>query len=276
MVETARRSVRGVELFERRIGAGAPTVVLHGGPGAHHDYLLPGFDRLAQGRLLIYYDQRGGGQSPVPRDVPVGWEEQVEDLEALRAIWGLDTLSLAGYSWGGLLGLLYATRYPARVSHLALVSHAPVWRAARAEFEARFAERNLDPRLQEQRKQLRESGLRERDPDAYRQRVFELSVVAYFCDPLKVRDMTPFRVTGRTIEEVWASLGDYDLRPSIQQLNLPAIVLHGDCDPIPVETAKTTAQLIHAPLHLISGSGHVPYVEAPEEFARLLNGFLPV
>src|SRR6187549_3375782 len=96
---TTERTVRGVELFERRIGAGAPTVVLHGGPGAHHDYLLPGFDRLAQGRLLIYYDQRGGGQSPVPRDVPVGWEEQVEDLEALRAIWGLDTLSLAGYSW---------------------------------------------------------------------------------------------------------------------------------------------------------------------------------
>jgi proline iminopeptidase len=275
MIETMRRSVRGVELFERRIGTGTPSVVLHGGPGAHHDYLLPGFDLLAQRRLLIYYDQRGGGQSPVPRDVPVGWEEQVEDLEALRSLWGLETLSLAGYSWGGLLGLLYATRYPERVSHLALVSHAPVWRAARAEFEARFAERNLDPKLQQERKQLRESGLREQDPEAYRQRVFELSVVAYFCDPLKVRDMTPFRVTGRTIEEVWQSLGDYDLRPAIERLTLPAIVLHGDCDPIPAATAETTARLLRAPFHLIRGAGHVPYVEAPEEFASLLNGFLP-
>jgi proline iminopeptidase len=275
MIETLRRSVRGVELFERRIGAGAPTIVLHGGPGAHHDYLLPGFDLLAEGRLLIYYDQRGGGQSPVARDVPVGWEEQVEDLEALRTLWGLDRLSLAGYSWGGLLALLYATRYPHRVSHLALVSHAPVWRAARAEFEARFAERNLDPKLQEERKQLRESGLREQDPEAYRQRLFELSVVAYFCDPLKVRDMTPFRVTGRTIEEVWQSLGDYDLRPAIQQLRLPAMVLHGDCDPIPPATAETTARLLQAPFHLLPRAGHVPYVEAPEEFARLLNGFLP-
>jgi proline iminopeptidase len=275
MVETATRQVRGVALFERRIGEGTPTVVLHGGPGAHHDYLLPGFDALAVGRMLIYYDQRGGGRSPVPRDVPVGWQEQVEDLEALRQLWGMEQLSIAGYSWGGLLGLLYATRYPAHVSRIALVSHAPVWREARAEFEARFAERNLDPRLQEERKRLRESGLREQDPEAYRQRVFELSVVAYFCDPHKVHDMTPFRVTGRTIEEVWASLGDYDLRPALSQLRLPAIVVHGDCDPIPRRTAETTAQVLQAPFHLIPHCGHVPYVEAQEEFAALLNSFLP-
>ena len=67
--------------------AGTPVVVLHGGPGAHHGYLLPEFDALADRRELIYYDQRGGGRSPVPRDVPVGWSEQVADLEALRSAW---------------------------------------------------------------------------------------------------------------------------------------------------------------------------------------------
>ena len=275
MVETTTRRVRGVELFERRIGNGVPTVVLHGGPGAHHDYLLPGFDALAEGRTLIYYDQRGGGRSPVPREVPVGWEEQVEDLEALRQLWGEEQLSIAGYSWGGLLGLLYATRHPERVSRLALVSHAPVWRAARAEFEAIFAAKNLDPGLQEERQRLRESGLREQDPEAYRQRVFQLSVAAYFCDPGKVQQMTPFRVTGRTMEEVWTSLGDYDLRPALAQLHRPAIVVHGDCDPIPAETARTTAGLLKAPFHLIPRCGHVPYVEAHEQFVALLQEFLP-
>jgi pimeloyl-ACP methyl ester carboxylesterase len=77
--------VRGVELFERRSGDGPEVVVLHGGPGAHHDYLLPGFDLLARRRTLVYYDQRGGGRSPVGRDVPVGWREHVDDLEALYA-----------------------------------------------------------------------------------------------------------------------------------------------------------------------------------------------
>lgn len=275
MIETTTRSVRGVSLFERRIGEGPPTVVLHGGPGAHHDYLLPGFDDLARSRTLIYYDQRGGGRSPVERDVPVGWREQVEDLEALRVVWKIDRLTLAGYSWGGLLSLLYVTQYPGQVERIALISAAPSWRAGRAEFEARFAARNLAPELQEERKRLRESGLRERDPEGYRKRVFELSVAAYFYDPARARDLTPFRVTGRTQEEVWSSLGDYDLRPALARLALPAIVLHGDADPIPVEAARETADLLKAPFHLLPQTGHVPYVEAHDEFVRLLDGFLP-
>ena len=48
------RTIRGVSLFERRIGQGPTSVVLHGGPGAHHDYLLPGFDALATPRSLVY------------------------------------------------------------------------------------------------------------------------------------------------------------------------------------------------------------------------------
>ncbi|MGE3524478.1 MAG: alpha/beta fold hydrolase [Gemmatimonadales bacterium] len=275
MAETAVRHVRGVDLFERRAGSGPPVVVLHGGPGAHHDYLLPGFDALARGRTLIYYDQRGGGRSPVGRDTPVGWREQVGDLEALRQIWGLDRLAIAGYSWGGLLSLLYAVEHPERVERLALVSAAPVWRAAREQFEARFAERNLAPALQAERKALRESDLRDRDAAAYRQRVFELSVAAYFHDPARARDLTPFRVTGRTQEEVWSSLGDFDLRPALARLDLPAIVLHGDSDPIPLEAATTLAAALGAPLHVLDHCGHVPYVEAFDRFVRLLDEFLP-
>ncbi len=272
---TAVRRVRGVELFERRLGRGPEVVVLHGGPGAHHDYLLPGFDLLATGRALVYYDQRGGGRSAVPRDVPVGWREQVADLEALRTAWGRDRLSLAGYSWGGLLGLLYAIEHPARVERLALVSPAPCWREGRARFEARFAERNASPAVQAMRDALRESGLREQDPEAYRQRAFEASVAGYFHDPARARDLTPFRVTGRTQEEVWTSLGDYDLRPALGRLALPALVVHGADDPIPLDTARVLADGLGAPLVPIPDCGHVPYVEAPDAFVRALDPFLP-
>jgi proline iminopeptidase len=272
--ETRTRAVRGVDLFERRIGSGAPAVVLHGGPGAHHDYLLPGFDALADGHQLIYYDQRGGGRSPVPRETPVGWREHVADLEELRQLWGFDRLTLVGYSWGGLLALLYASEFPGRVERLGLVSPAPAWRAARDEFEARFARRNLSPDLQAQRAALRQSGLRERDPAAYTKRVFELSVAPYFYDPERARELTPFRVTGRTQQEVWDSLGDYDLRPALSALAIPATVLHGDSDAIPIETAREVAQLLGAEFHRLPRCGHVPYVEAFQDFVRLLNAFL--
>jgi proline iminopeptidase len=273
--KTLIREIRGVALFERRIGGGPPVVVLHGGPGAHHDYLLPSFDALARGRELIYYDQRGGGRSAVSRETPVGWKEQVADLEELRRVWGLEQLTLAGYSWGGLLALLYAVEFPDRVAKLALVSPAPAWREARLEFERRFSERNLAPELQRERAALRESGLRERDPSGYSQKLFELSVAAYFHDPARAHDLTPFRVTGRTQQEVWASLGDYDLRPALARLAIPALVLHGTSDPIPVETARTLAGLLKAEFHPLRNCGHVPYVEAFDEFVRLLDGFLP-
>jgi proline iminopeptidase len=264
-----------VSIFERRTGSGPPTVVLHGGPGAHHDYLLPGFDALARGRELIYYDQRGGGRSSVPREIPVGWREHVADLEELRRQWGLEQLTLAGYSWGGLLALLYAVEFPGRVSGLALVSPAPAWREAREEFERRFAERNLAPELQRQRAELRASGLREQDPATYAQRLFELSVAPYFFDPSCAHDLTPFRVTGRTQQEVWGSLADFDLRPALARLSVPAMILHGQNDLIPMESAQVVARLLKGQFHSLPRCGHVPYVEAFERFVSLMDEFLP-
>lgn len=268
--------IRGVSLLVRRIGAGPAVVALHGGPGAHHDYLLPQFDALADGRELIYYDQRGGGRSPVARDVPVGWVEQVADLEALREHLGQPRLTLAGYSWGGLLAILYALEHRDRVERLALISPAPTWRAARERFEQTFSQRNLDPSFQEERRRLRESGLRERDPDAFQQRIFELSVAPYFFDPERARDLTPFRVTGRTQQEVWSSLGDYDLRPRLETLRgIPSLAMHGENDPIPIDAARATASFIGAEFHPLPRCGHVPYIEAADAFVSLLDAFLP-
>ena len=266
--------VNGIELYQRRVGSGSPVVVLHGGPGAHHDYLLPGFDALAEGHELIYYDQRGGGRSPVARDVPVGWREHVADLEALRQYWGFERLAVAGYSWGGLLAMLYAIQHPERVERMALISPAPAWREARDEFERRFQARTMTPALQAARQALRESGLRERDPAAHAARLFELAVAGYFHDPARAVSLTPFRITERTRVEVWQSLGDFDLRPALGRLSLPALVLHGDDDPIPEESARQTAECLGAQFHLVKDCGHVPYVEAFEEFVRVVSGFL--
>ena len=273
-MDETMREVRGVSLYERRVGSGPPVVMLHGGPGASHDYLRPGFDRLAQGRELVYYDQRGGGRSPVGRDVSVGWREHVADLDALREQWGLERLTICGYSWGGLLAMLYSVTHPTRVEQLALISPAPAWREARQEFEDTFAQRNLDPALQAERARLRESGLRESDPEAYQRRLFELSVVPYFVDPAKVRELTPFRIVGRTQQEVWSSLGEYDLRPELGRLDVPALVLHGREDVIPYEASETVAHLLKAEWHLLSPCGHCPHVEQPEAFARAVGGFL--
>jgi proline iminopeptidase len=265
----------GVTIFVREVGSGPATVVLHGGPGAHHDYLLPQFDRLAVGRTIIQYDQRGGGQSSVPREQDVSWQSHVEDLSLLIEKWDLGPTNILGYSWGGLLAMLFTVSHPKSVARLALVSPAPATAAGRKEFEHRFSERMKDPSIAKARSDLQQSGLRETDPAAYKQRAFELSVAGYFQDPLKTHSLTPFRLTGRVQQSVWNSLGDYDIRDSLSELEIPCLVLHGRHDPIPLETAMETASLLNADFEILENSGHVPYVEETERFVELLNSFLP-
>lgn len=268
-----------MRLFTRRVGTGPLVVVLHGGPGASHDYLLPQYDLLAQGRSLFYYDQRGGGQSPVSRDTPVGWREHVADLEEIRGGLGLDRLTLCGYSWGGLLAVLYLLEHPARVERLALVSPASITAEYRQQFEKEFARRMLAPEITRERDALRASGLRERDPRAYQRRAFELSVAGYFRDFHDAKNLTPFRVVARTQDEVWKSLGDYDLRPRIRETVAhdaipPSLVVHGSFDPIPIAGSRELAALLHGKLEELP-VGHCPHVEATEDFVRALDGFLP-
>lgn len=254
-------------------------VVLHGGPGAHHDYLLPQYDRLANGRSLFYYDQRGGGQSPVDRDTPVGWREHVSDLEAIRVQLGLERLILCGYSWGGLLAILYYLEHPATVERLALVSPASLTAEYRRQFDAEFARLMAVPEIQREREALRTSGLREKDPAAYQRRAFELSVAGYFRDFHDAKNLTPFRVTARTQQAVWDSLGDYDLRSQLRNHASrfplpPSLVVHGTYDPIPIAGSRELAGLLSAGLVELP-VGHCPHVEATDAFVDALDQFIP-
>ena len=269
--------LNGVRLFTRRVGAGPLVVMLHGGPGAHHDYLLPQFDRLASGRELFYYDQRGGGRSPVDRETPVGWREHVADLDAVRRHLALERVTLCAYSWGGLLAILYYLEHPGRVERLALVSPASITASGRERFEREFARRLAAPEIVRAREELRQSGLRERDPRAYQRRAFELSVAGYFRDFRNAANLTAFRVTARTQQAVWDSLGDYDLRDAVLSRPLPSplsLVLHGTHDPVPIDGSRDLASRLGAELVELP-VGHCPHVEATNEFVAAFDRFLP-
>jgi proline iminopeptidase len=267
-------------------------LVLHGGPGADHRYLLPQMLELARDYELVFYDQRGGGQSRTDDPTPITWETHAADLAAVVAELSLDPLEVVGYSWGGLLAMLYAvsaargsvpgSRFPVPavdsqfpIPHsLALIDPAPITRPHREQFEAEFARRQQGPAIQGMRAELAASGLRERDPDAYRQRSFELSVAGYFAEPARARDLTPFRVVGRVQQSVWASLGDFDLRSGLASVRVPALVVHGRQDPIPLASSEAAAQALGARLVVLDDCGHVPYVEQGPSLFDALREFL--
>jgi proline iminopeptidase len=261
---------------------GAPRLlVLHGGPGAHHDYLLPQMLQLADSYELIFYDQRGGGRSKTDDRTPITWRTHVEDLDHVIGELGLDPVIIVGYSWGGLLAILYAIEAAAgrtrhRPTRLVLIDPAPVTRAYREDFEREFLRRQSDAAVGKLRADLASSGLRERDPDAYRQRAFELSVAGYFADAAATHDLTPFRVTGRVQQSVWESLGDYNLLApgQLDSIVVPTLIVHGRQDPIPLASSEAAAHAMGATLVVIENAGHVPYVEQPQALFTAMRDFL--
>ncbi|MGA2555695.1 MAG: alpha/beta fold hydrolase, partial [Verrucomicrobiota bacterium] len=102
----------GVLIYYAMVGSGAPLVILHGGPGASHDYFLPYLLPLARHNQLIFIDERGSGKSEKLED-PSGYtvENMVEDVEAVRKALTLGRISLLGHSCGGVLAQAYALRY---------------------------------------------------------------------------------------------------------------------------------------------------------------------
>jgi proline iminopeptidase len=268
--------------------AGAPRMlVLHGGPGAHHDYLLPQMLELSRagggtGHELLFYDQRGGGRSKTAdAREPITWRTQVADLAAVIDEFGLHGLPVVGYSWGALLAMLYAAE-TARDASLAadgplvLVDPAPVSRAFRNQFEQEFARRQNGAEVARLREELAASGLREGDPEAYRQRNFELSVAGYFADPRSATDLTPFRVTARVQQSVWESLGDFDIAADgrLAAIRGRSLIVHGLQDPIPLASSEAAAAAMRARLVTLDNCGHVPYVEQPQALFAAVDSFL--
>jgi proline iminopeptidase len=234
---------------------------------------------LGERHDLLFYDQRGGGRSKSDAHEAITWRTHVEDLGAVVTEFGLEPLSILGYSWGAMLALLYTIEQrknphmvpPAR---LALMSPAPLTLNYRRAFEAEFNRRQQAPEIQQSRAELAQSGQREKDPAAYRQRAFELSVAGYFADPSKARDLTPFRVVGRVQQSVWDSLENFDLIGDLKGIKPPSIVIHGRDDPIPLASSVEASRAIGTDLVVLDACGHVPYVEQPRRLFSALDTFL--
>jgi proline iminopeptidase len=253
-------------------------LILHGGPGAHHDYLLPQMLHLSKKYNTIFYDQRGGGRSK--SDDVITWKTHVMDLHAVIRELGIGAPSIVGYSFGGLLALLYAEEARKHdsmesPSRLALIDPAPLRMQYRKEFEEEFSRRQNGLEIRKMREELAASGMRETDPDGYKQRAFELAVAPYFADPSNAKNLTPFRVTGRVQTSTWDSIGsDYNIISSLEPPGFPVLFVHGRDDPIPAASSEEGAKAMGAELVLLDDCGHVPYVEQPGQLFAALDRFL--
>src|SRR6266480_2409723 len=95
--------------------------ILHGGPGNDHSDLKAALNPLAETMQLVFFDHRGQGRSARGDPARYVLEENVEDMEALRRHLGLGPIVSIGTSYGGMVAMAHAARYPDAVSHLVLI-----------------------------------------------------------------------------------------------------------------------------------------------------------
>ncbi|HEV8182516.1 MAG TPA: alpha/beta hydrolase [Candidatus Angelobacter sp.] len=285
----SRIPVGGAELYARDIGQGKSIIVLHGGPDFDHSYLLPELDRLSDSYHLIYYDQRGRGRSAdgvQPDDVTLG--SDIADLEKVRQYYHLDSVVLLGHSWGTVLALEYALRYPDRVSHMILMNPAP---ASEADYK-QLRNDWLDKRAadMERRKAIADTApYKEADPEAVtayyrihfkpalaRSEDYEKLITrmhASFVQQGKAGIIKARAVESGLMTETWA-LSGYNLLPKLKTVSIPTLVIYGDHDFIPAATAEHVTQAIpNARMVTLKDCGHFTYLECPVVVREQVDAF---
>ena len=283
-----KASIRGTEIYfdvdgTGLVGEGAGlrekpvAFVIHGGPGSDHSGFRGPLGPLAERLQLVYFDHRGSGRSARGDKAKYTLDENVEDMEALRRYLGLGAIVSVGTSYGGMVAMAHAAKYPDSVSHLVLVVTA-----AQPGFIARSRE------IAAQRGTPQQVALCD---DLYAGRIDT---------PEKLRDfhhhMGPLYSTRydaakslerlnrgvhapETLNAAFAPGGfmhTMDLRPRLAAIRAPTLIIAGRHDWICApEFSEEIHRLIpHATLTVIDHAGHLPGVEQPERFNATLLDFL--
>jgi proline iminopeptidase len=283
------RTADSVTLYYRTIGAGPDTiVVLHGGSGLDMGYLTSTLLPLSRNHTLLLYDQRGAGRSTVLTDSgAISLSAHITDLEAIRDAFGIKRMILLGHSWGAMLAAQYALRHQRHVGRLILVDAGPPRRSpyfqqflanalswmdstARARFETLSAALDTATQPVPVCRAIRELWipglLVDRSDTLLLSRLVEGGCTA---PPNALRNRN---FVGRlTIQ----SLGDWDWRRDFRHVAVPVLIIQGEKDPIPLESAREWQRAFPAAtLIVLEGAGHYSYADRPEAFVNAVSAFL--
>ncbi|HKV28682.1 MAG TPA: proline iminopeptidase-family hydrolase [Candidatus Acidoferrales bacterium] len=284
----------GVMIYYATVGRGAPLMIVHGGPGASHDYFLPYLLPLARHNELVFIDERGSGKSQQLSD-PSGYtvENMVEDVEDVRQALGLGKITLLGHSYGGVLAQAYALKYQRNLTNLILCSTFPSTKQMNEVF-ARMKEK-MSPELRAKIDTMEKAGLfghglpyqQNRYTDAYMIAAWGEGYFPYIYQnhPDPNYDPVAQGVTAWPLyREMWGSNGEFVIDGNLKSveyvdklpaIHTPTLILVGDHDECDPSLSKEMHQKIAgSKLVILPRSGHMTFVDQPDLFIGAVNSFL--
>lgn len=278
-------------VWTKRTG-NSPTLkvlLLHGGPGATHEYLLAFDSFLPQaGVEFYYYDQLGSGWSDHPDD-PTLWtiERFVDEVEQVRTALGLagDNFVLYGQSWGGVLAIEYALAHPDQLKGI-VISNMMASIPAYNDYAANVLIPEQDPATISEIRAMEAAGTTD-DP-----RYDELLLSEHYIKhvlrlPLERWPEPVIRSFGRINKSIYVPiqgpselgasglLSDWDRVEDLSRIDLPALVIgaqHDTMDPVHLrDMAERLSQGTY--LHCPDGS-HLALYDDQQTYMQGMLGWL--
>ncbi|HEY6306536.1 MAG TPA: proline iminopeptidase-family hydrolase [Candidatus Angelobacter sp.] len=285
----------GVLIYYMVVGHGAPLLIVHGGPGASHDYFLPYLLPLARSNKLIFIDERGSGKSERLED-PGQYtvENMVEDVEQVRQALGLGKISLLGHSYGGVLAQAYAFKYQRNLTHLIL--GGTFYSTVEMNKVLANEKRNMAPDALQKLETLEKAGLfgkgkdweTGRYPEEYAKLAWGDGYFPYLYqhhpdpnyDPLSGNTSTSWDL----YREMWGSHGEFIIDGNLKSveyadklpgIHVPTLIICGDHD----ESDPSLSRYMHdkiagSKLVVVPQSGHMAFVDQQGIYIKSVNDFL--
>lgn len=278
-------AVPGGNVWFKRVGGGAglPLLVVHGGPGLPHTYLRS-LERLADEREVVFWDQLGCGRSKCPSN-PGLWTmpRSVAEMDAVVRGLGLDSFHLFGNSWGGMLAQQYVLDATCDAVSLTIsnsIASIPQFSAMVARLKSQ-----LDPATQAAIDRHEAAGTTYSPQYQAAVRTWNET---YLC---RVRPWP------KDLEDAFASMGteifetmfgpsdfrivgtirNWDVFDRLPEITVPTLVVAGRFDEcVPEHMEDMHRRIPDSRFELFESSAHMPFIEEPKKFDRVMREFLRV
>ncbi len=272
---TSANAVLAVKIYPKK---GAETVILlHGGPGVP-DQMPEITEILQEGYQVIYFEQRGVGES-VCGDADYSMEEYIGDIDAIAGYFELKTFHLLGHSWGGLYAQIYAQKNPQRIKSLFLVSPGSGtgadWEMTKAEVMA--LSRKSVSSLGWMKMGIN-SVLGLLGSDAAFRKLYNQVVQNYNkgYGGGGLPDEILQKINAGPINKTAKEISSYPTLKKIDNPGFPITITYGDNDIYGESKNAVRSRFPTAEFIMIDNSGHFPWQHNPALFGKVLREFYKI
>lgn len=274
--------VEGGKIWYRVVGTGSgtPVILLHGGPG-YSSYYLKSLEGLGDDRIVVRYDQLGGGKSDHISDTTEFTVPHfVRDLDSLRTHLGLKTVDLYGHSWGTILAVEYYRAHPERVHAMVLASAAldiPAWQKHARELLATLPD-SLQRAVHraDSTHDYQSAGYQAAVNEFYSRYVFRHPIPADLDSTMSTMNEAIYGyMQGPSEFTITGTLKDYDARPFLPKIKVPVLYTVGEYDEAGPDLVKGFAKLTpNARVVVIPGAAHITAWDNPQANLKAVRDFL--